>query len=406
LPQDALAGRQVLPHLGLLPLANVPDALEYAVANAEWVTAYAVLVSDHHLSDVKRLGWLLLLAQRLQRSEEQELAAACYQQAADLAVLSPTLSDVRRADALLAVGNGWSDLEQEARAAASYDQVFTIAVGSPQVQPAHRLQWLESLEQAFDALGRSERAALCRQQIEALRQQPAGAPASAAPAPIDLGLDARAPTSDALLALEEARRQAAQALIDWLVQQDTEALADLEVPPELVTSLAQALQAEDQGRTEFYAAQLEQTVAPKERVALHRATINWLGLKASVAARLTGLSLVPAWEAEDAAILSALSMAYDDLYLEYEDMAVALPDVSHISQGQMEVERWALLMGRLGLYPNYPERQRLVQLDQISQDLIAAGQHGTLYVTATEVGSTLRFELVTAEDYPSTVATP
>jgi hypothetical protein len=348
----------------------------------------------------------LLLAQRMRLSEEQELAAVCYQQAVDLAVLSPTLSDVRRADALLAAGNGWSDLGQEAEAAASYDQVLTIAVGSPQVQPAHRLQWLESLEQAFDALGRTERAALCRQQIENLRQQPAGAPASAAPAPIDLGLSARAPTSDALLALEEARRQAAQALVDWLARQDTEAPGDLAVPPDLVANLAQALQAEDQGRTDFYQAQLEQTVAPQERVALHRATIDWLGLKARVATRLTGLSLLPAWEAEEAVILSALSMAYDDLYLEYEDMAVALPDVSQISQGQMEVVRWALLMGRLGLYPNYPERQRLVQLDQISQDLIAASQYGTLYVTATEVDSTPHFRLVTAQDYPSTVATP
>jgi tetratricopeptide (TPR) repeat protein len=405
-PQDALTDRPIVPQLGLLPVANVPDALEYAVANAEWVTAYAILISDHHLDDAKRLGWVVLLGQRLRIADELDLAVLCYQQAMDLAILSPTLSQTRRADALLAAGKGWATLGQVDKAVESYDQVLTIAVAGSQVQPAHRLQWLESLEQAFDALGETERAASSRQQIEALRQQPAGPPVPVPPAPIDLGLAALAPTDEALLALTEARRQAAQALIDWFASQESPGASDGDAPPDLVARLGQALQAEDQARMDFYQAQLEQTVAPKERVALHRAIVDWLGLKAQVAMRFTGLSVVPEWEVDAAAILSAISMAYDDLYLEFEDMAVALPDVSLISQGQLEVVRWALLMGRLGLYPNYPETQRVVQLDQISQDLIAAGQREVLYVTAIEEDASPQFRLVTAEGYPSPAESP
>lgn len=411
-PIAAIAPDQVAPDLALYPLAGASelDTVDAATVMGDLETAYAALVFGLELTDAQRIGRLILLGQqfaepdvpepsaeaealdRAARLERPERADLAYQQVYDIAVLSPYLNDPARADALLASGKGWAALGNEARALDVYDQVFLIAVQSPYLQMANRRDLLTALEAAYRDLGDTDRADASRASIIELDQQTTAHPPVAGGDVPDLPRGDAVVSSAEVGALEEARRQAAYALLG--------SLSDGGDPQaNLVNDLALALQAEDAAKLSLYRQELEGTTQSSRRIGVGWQMVRWLTLKYKVAARAFGLSIVPEWEAQLPEIQSDLSKAYESLFFDYEDLVTALPEASLLGPGSYQVRRHVILDGRLGRYPNYPAQQLADKLQEAVRGLIASGFLEPLYVDVLTEDEELHFFLSPADEY-------
>ncbi|MCL7452111.1 MAG: hypothetical protein M8467_03575, partial [Anaerolineae bacterium] len=283
----------------------------------------------------------------------------------------------------------------------AYDQVHLIAIESPYLQLANRRDLLVALEAAYRDLGDEERASAIRADIVVLDQQARPQPpATPGERPELPSLEEASVSTPEVGALEEARRQAAYDLLQALS-------AGGEANADLVSSLAQALQAEDVAKLDLYRETLEGTSQPGTRIDAHWQRIRWLMLKYQVASRGYGLALLPDWEAELAGVRSDLSKAYEELYFDYEDLVTALPEARLIGPGSYQVRRQVILDGRLGRYVNYPAQQLADKLQAAVQGLSAAGAVDRLYVdVGTRDEGQLHFYLSSAEEYGSPVESP
>jgi hypothetical protein len=394
-PIAACRADAVAADLALYPLAGASelDTVDAALANSDLETAYATLVHSMELTDAQRIGRLVLLGGRFVDAAQPERAALAFQQVYDLAILSPRLSDPARADALLAGGRGWADMEMEALAVQSFDQVYLLATGSPYLQMANRRDLLAALEGAYRELGYGERAASCAAEIVELDQAPPQAPAVPAARP-DLSLTGDAVSSPEVGSLEEARRQAAFAVLEVLRQGS-------EVPADRLEGLAAALRAEDAAKLALYQQELAGTSQSSRRIGAQWQMVKWLMLKYQIAGRGLGLSIVPEWEGSLANIRSDLSKAQEGLFFDYEDLVTALPEAALMGPGSYQVRRQVLVDGRLGRYPNYPAEPLTVKLQDAVRGLIASGAGDRLYVdvAAGGVEAVQHFFLNSAEEY-------
>jgi hypothetical protein len=393
-PVLAIMPDQIASDLALYPLAGASEleTVDAAIASDDLETAYATLVFGLEMSDAQRIGRLILLGGRFTEAEKPDRAAICYQQVYDVAVVSPHLNDPARADALLASGKGWAALEQETQALAAYDQTYLIAVQSPYLQMANRRDLLTALEAAYRDLGDEERAATTRAKIVELDQGTSPHPPVAPERMPDLSVGETVISSPEVGNLEEARRQAAYALLQALAEGG-------EASPDLVNGLAQALQAEDSAKMDLYSRELEGTTQPSKRSVVNSQLIRWLTLKYKIAARGFVLSLVPEWETQLADIQSTLSKAHEGLFFDYEDLVTALPDASLIGPSSYQVRRQVILDGRLGRYPNYPAEQLADKLQDAVQALISSGAVDLLYVDVNVEEGHLFFFLSPADEY-------
>jgi len=392
-PITAIQAEQVAADLAFYPLAGASelDTVDAAMANNDLETAYSTLVYSMELTDAQRIGRLVLLGGRFVDADKPERAAISFQQVYDLATLSPHLSDSARADALLANGRGWAALEMESQALESYHQVYLLATGSPYLQMANRRDLLAALEAAYAALGASQQAEDCAGKIVELDQaapQPAAEPGARA----ELPLSGDVVSSPEIGALEDARRQAAFAVLEAVGQGG-------EVPAELLEGLASALRAEDAAKVALYEQELAGTSQSSRRIGAQWQMIKWLMLKYQIASRGLGMSLVPEWEGSLADIQSDLSKAHEGLYFDYEDLVTALPDADLMGPGSYQVRRQVLLDGRLGRYPNYPAEQLGGKLQDAVRALIAAGSVDQLYVDVAAEEEAQHFFLNSAEGY-------
>jgi len=394
-PVAAIAPEQVAPDLALYPLAGASelDTIDAAIGSDDVETAYAGLVLNTHLSDAQRLGRLILLGSAMLEVGVPDRAVPVYQQVYDLAMLSPWLSDSSRADALLAAGHGWRQVGNGEQALRAYDQVYLIAVGSPYLQMANRRSLLVALETAYGDVRDKERTARTRAKIVELDQQIGPLP------PVEPGLRPELSSGEEVVSsperglLEDARRKPALDLLQYIAAQG-------QPDAGLVAVLAGALQAEDAAKAAFYGQALQEAAQPGRRIDIHRAMIRWLLTKYKVAVRGFGLSVVPGWEQDVAGIQSELSRAYQDLFFEYEDLVASLPDATLMVPARYQIQREALLEGRLGRYVNYPAQQWAEKLQATVQELVAAGGVDHLYVDvqAGEDGA-LSFSLSPAAEY-------
>jgi hypothetical protein len=393
-PIAAVAPGEIAADLALYPLAGASEleTIDAALANGDLETAYAALVFGQGVPDMRRIGRLILLAGRFIEAGKGDRAGLSYQQIEDMAVLSSSLNAPTQADALLASGQGWAALGQRDKALAAYDQVYLIAVRSPYLQMAQRRHLLSVLEGAYSDLGDTEQAQVCREQIGELDQETVPQTPLEARTVLELPADTEPISSPEVGAAEEARRQAALALL--------QAFADGgDHPEDLVNALAQALQAEDAIKLSLYQQELEATSQLGRRINVHWHVIDWLLLKYRVALQAFGLSLVPEWEAQVAEIQSSLSKAFEDLFFDYEDLVTGLPDASLVGPGSYKVRREAIQDGRLGRYPNYPGQHLAGKLQEAVSSLIAAGYLDELYVDVEDLDGGLRFFLSPADQF-------
>lgn len=393
-PVVALVTDEIRPEWALYPLAGASEVetVDVAIASGHLETAYASLVFSLELTDAQRIGRLILLGSRFVEAEKPERAALCYQQIYDTAILSPRLNDPARADVLVAVGSGWATLGKENLALNAYDQVYMLAVQSPNLQMAHRRDLLADLGSAYRDLGDEAQAEAVQQKLQAW-DQGVQLPPSAQPVELpELPAVTEPISSPDLGALEEVHRQAVYNLIQVLAEGQ-------EPAPELVEAVAQALRDEDAAKLALYQQELAATSQPGKRINIHWHTIRWLTLKYRVAAVGFGLSLVPEWEAQVADIQSALSVAYEDLRFDYEDLVTALPSASLMGPGSYLARRQVILAGRLGQYPNYPAQQMASKLQDAVTELISAGSREQLYVDVAAGEGGLHFFLSPADQY-------
>jgi hypothetical protein len=389
----------VKPALALLPLAAVPssEAFSQALEASELESAYSTLAFSLDLSERERVGSFLLLARRYAEAGNTTKAKLCYRQASDIATLSPVLSDFTRADAYLQVGRGLASLREQGEAKLNYDQAYTIALYSPYLKKAHQKSILDKLVSAYEAISESQRAEEVLNQSAALDLEVSD---STEPEPADkdreflLGRPNEPTlTPQEVAEAEAARREAARNLSDYL-------LATLKQPPNnLMVNLSHALRTEDEARLSFYNAESAEPPMLLEKVAVAWHKVRWLTIKYRVASGGYGLSLIPEWEAQVAEIQSELSKAYEDLYALYGEQVIALPEADAIDRAWVEVLRQEIEVGRLGLYPNYPEEQLTAKLKEATEKLIAAGQDRSLRVDILSQDNVNIFILASDESY-------
>lgn len=399
-PRDEIVTEEVLPVLALYPLAGAAETetVDVALSQGEWETAHAILAFGLDLSDAQRIGRLVLLGAQMNEAEMPDRAAQVFQQVYDVAVLSPRLTDAARADALMAAGRGWSDAGYRADAVTGYDQVFRLAVFSPYLQMAQRRELLEQLRGAYEGLGDLDRAAACEQPLEELESVAPQPPATIADHP-GLTLDNAAVSLAEVGDLEEARRQAALALVEDFA-------GGREPAAERVEALSAALKAEDAAKLSLYEQLLAETSQPERRAEALWALIRWLTIKYQVAMGGFGISLAPEWEGQVTEIQSGLSTRYEDLYFAYEDMVTALPDAAHLDQASYLVRREMNLAGRLGHYPNFPMQQMADKLQDAALKLVEAEGPERLFVDVLVQDGQSRFFLSTGDVYGQSPQSP
>jgi len=167
----------------------------------------------------------------------------------------------------------------------------------------------------------------------------------------------------------------------------------------LVEDLGRALVAEDAAKLALYRQEREASAGLEKRIDIDRQVIRWLLLKAQVATRSFGLSLVPEWEARTSEIQAELSRAYEDLYFDLEDRVSSLPDAGSMGPASYQVRREVLLSGRLGQYPNDPEAQLAERLREAVESLLATGLRQGLYVRPPAAGEAGPYVLVPGNSY-------
>jgi hypothetical protein len=394
-PLNLFESEGIYPEMALNSLAEATnqEVIDQALAAEEWETAYTTLVFSPEIGDRERAGTLLLLGARYGSEDEQVKAIECYQAAATIATLSPILPDVVRADIYLRAGGGLAEMGERGLAGLTYDQAFVAAAYSPYMTKGNRRQVFEQLTEAYREIGENEMAARSREGGSALLAGGAVEPEAPPTPPEPLLPPLRpGPTSPDIEQAEAARKQAAQALVDRLSGQPGS-------PDEARAVLAQALQSEDHVRQQFYDNQLATATQLSAKVALAQAKVDWLTTKYRVARQGFGLSLVPSWEAQPDKMRSDLAKAYEQLFALYADFVIALPDAAQIQRASVEILRREILVGRLGLYPNYPETQRIRHLQEATGSLILSQPRAELRVDVLEQGNAATFILSTDESY-------
>ncbi len=385
---------KVWPGVALLPLTDVDDltAINQALAEDELESACALIVFSTELSDQERAGSLLLLGQRYNARGDRAKAKLCYRLVNTIATLSPALSDFDRANAYLQSGQGLYNLKDGDEAKFNYDLARTVALYSPYLKKTHRQRILDRLIEAYRALG-EDRAEW--EDLENHIMLESDEPLALNPEE-ELLLGDLFKQEVVLPEIQEAaaeRQRIAQALLDHFRERGGEA------PERLIYDLAVALQVEDAVRLGTYEANLVTSSQLSDKIALAWAEVNWLTLKYVVALKGYGLSLVPEWEDQLGKIQSELSKAYEQLYALYGEQIIALPEASSIDRAWVEVLRQEIQVGRLGLYPNYPEERLIEKLREATEQLTSLGYDCSLRVDVIAGQDTKTFILTSDECY-------
>jgi tetratricopeptide (TPR) repeat protein len=349
------------------------EVVNRALGDEELETAYAAVVFNTQLSDAEHVGNLLLLGQSYAETAEEGRAQLCYRQANLISTLSPTLSDFARANSLVEIGEGLAELGNREEALINYDQAHTVAVHSPSVKDRHRADILGQLATEYEALGEKTKASECsalQAEILYLSGDPGEAAEGSTEQPIaPFLMQIPEPTAAMVASYEQKRVETVLELIDSLqgvapggaIQQN------------LATDVAQALVNEDNARRTAYEDQLAAATSMVLRIGIADAQVDWLILKYRVALGGYGLQLVPAWEDNLAHIEAELNAARGELHSIYHEQISTFNDDAAIDRAWYDVLRLEVQEGKLGLYPDYPEEQRILELTAVTGRLIGSG---------------------------------
>ncbi len=373
------------PALAVAGLGGVSDGDlgAKALTQARADTAFAILVFSPSIGDRESAGDFLLLASRYHDDNRPEYVVACYRLAGTIATLSPELPDTVRADTFVLAGEGLAEQGESGLAQLYLDQAYNIATVSPYLQAATRRSIFQRLNRGYQTIDDRERARL------SLEQSAEPFPTvTVAEAPPILPVAESPLLSLEVQQAEAVRWEAAQILAIELVERGGR------VTPERVTTLRQALIAEDEAKLPYYDSQLAAAAQLSVQISIVQARINWLAIKYRVARHGYGISLVPEWEVQAEEIRADLTKSYELLFALYADLIVAMPNAEQIDLATEEVLRREILSGTLGRYPNYPAEQRIAQLLQATAHLVETRPDDKMRVVMLPYGGVDSFVLV------------
>jgi hypothetical protein len=378
----------------LRDLAGMPDVqvLDYALTTGKTETGFAIVAFSDELDDPDRASALLSLARSYTGANESAKAAVCYQALVNLAALGAGFHDYQRADLLLQSGDGLSRLGRRLEAEEAFDRVGEIARFSPALPAAVRVQLLQTLAGKYTSLERDFKVADVSH----------GAEEAAEPSADELvvvSLPANVPNWEGEPAWSEVRSREAErvsAAIELITALEGKANDQVESRR---LALEKALLAENQAQNAFYARQRPKTNGISARLALARQRVGWLSLRWRVASRGFGLGLVPDWERSLPEIEAGLRAAQEDRYTILLELAALLPDPLDARQATVDALVEELKLGRLGLYPDAPERGLAGDLTAAIGDRVSLRRDATLFVVpATRNGGTdIGFAFATAD---------
>jgi hypothetical protein len=388
---DPLAGVKVeaiAPDLAVLTLAGEVDEriIRAAIDADETETAYATLTSSLLLTDNLRSGGWLLLARQFQEKDPAR-AAVAYQAVLDLASLAPSISDMSRAELSLQAARGLAALARDKLARLALTQAESVARYSVTLLPAQRRSLLGQVADVYQTLGDTAAARGIRERVDKYAAGP-GITVGAG-LPLIPTLRGGVVLPEAVVAAMAARQNAAADMAArWLSLSGGDRDA-------LVSTLGQALLAEDAARGEFY--QTADQLSLADRLALLHDKLAWLVVKYRVAQRGYGVSLVPEWEAQVGAIATALSSSYTELINGYGQQLDTL-DATEAVQARVELLRQGVLWTRLGLFPDVNAEQALsAQLAEASRQLWTRQGNAGLTVSGQDIDGQ-RFYLLSGSE--------
>lgn len=366
-PPDQVDAKAIALPSSLETLAGVAEtqAIDDALQQGDWESAYSDLAYSSDLGDANRAGTLLLLGSRYAASRQTAKAAWAYQYAATLVTVSSWPSDLVRGQTLVEAAQGLNALGMRTAARSWLDQAYLIAEYSFSIPRDTRARLYDQVAAQYQALGAAnlasearqksdEAASLTSEQAIATSRQPYFVP----PADLTPDKDLQAKTAD--------RETAAKELIDQLTLKPPKSAKD--VPQDLVRNLGDRLYEEDGLRKDYDDAQYQAATEPGQKVAVLLDRIRWLALKLRVARGGFGISLVPEWETDAKNIAQGLSDTYDEYFKLSEQEASAAGKTADADVALGDVLRAELVAGRWGLY-DYDEKDLGSRLDDISTRL-------------------------------------
>lgn len=371
LPLDQVNHRALTPASALLPLTGIPaeDALNTALDNADWESAFAVIAYDRRLSDLSRIGALLQIGDRYAAAKNLHKAAWCYQAAALIVTLSPALSDTTRLNAYLQTSAGLRTANAPDAARRVVDQAFLVAQYTPTLNRRARATRLTQVANAYKNLGLDSLAIQARDRADESASATNETSVST-PRPPFVPLAGKLPASAEVDIAAQTRIAAAKLLVDDVTNDPPKSGADW--PKDSVEQLRDALLQEDSTRAAYYDQQLTQAKEPALQIALWTDKVNWLTLKYRTARGAFGVDLVPEWGKDLQGISDSLSDAWGELLRLYEAQAGVLSSAQEVNQATEDVLKQELFAVRWGWYHGVLERDLRAALSDVTQKLMDA----------------------------------
>jgi hypothetical protein len=389
-PLDKIDTKEVKPINALPVLAGESEeiVIQDALTGGDIETAFATAVYSTDLSDLRRLGLLLQVAQAYAKANKADKARLCYERAGDIVTLGPQLNDYVRANAYVQIGQGFRTVGDAGRAKAYYDKAYVVVAFSPTLRPENRSVILSDLAHEYTAVGDKSKAARLTWESQA----PSFTESREAPEQFTGARMGPMPQSAALDAAVKKRQAAARDLITALGE--SRAVADRQ------KTLEEALIEENVARLEFYDAQLASASnSVGTKVLVSRAKLGWLTLKWRIARRGFGMSLVTDWENHEKDIAATLGGTLEDFSLTANDLVVAAPTQVEAAQGEVDLLRGLILWGRLGLHPKFVEQGFVSDLRKSTSELVTLRSGRTLYVDVLTTRDPYEYVLTSAELY-------
>ncbi len=372
-----LSPDNIAPALALRSLAGEADTLvlDQALEENKLETAFATLSLSTILTDQERATYYIALGQKFAEAKQKERARFCYSQATSILLLSSLPFDSAKAGAHLTLGKDLAVIGDRADAERNLDFAYTIARYSPFVDEPHRRFILSNLATEYKSLG------LDRKSDESTRAQtslPASFASFASPADVQLP---QAPLGDDVKAATAWRMRAAQRLINSLGSKNTGQIEEAR------RNLEDALRAEDDLRSLVLENRLGQAPTTDVKAALAKSRADWLVLRSRVSQKGFGITLSPSWEKSLAQTNANLRQAFANYFLLRREMAVNLPDPVDAAQARVDLLREEMEVGKLGLYPEYPENRLISELAQATKERIDLREDGLYIAVLSQQGS-------------------
>ncbi len=262
------------------------------------------------------------------------------------------------------VAEGFLGVDEEDAANDSVYQALYMGARLPDLLPAQRSAIFTDLIPIAKALDDEQLLAT----VEELARNPFIDATGSLPPPQLRTLAEALPPDETMLTAQAARQQAARQLTDRL-----QFTGGTDVEPER-QALEAALRYEDQVRNEYFGRTVGSGLTPQQQFWLVNQQRAWIALKAQIALKGFGMTLVPEWEQNSDGILQNLNTITSNMDVTLDALVNAQPTTNDQATLQAEGLQWLALQNDLGLYPNAPVSNLSQRLEVAQAALAGLGQ--------------------------------